>query len=187
MDTKNKQHVCPVEGAGGLDNALRRLLQNPQKIVRKYIHSGMSIMDIGCGPGFFTVEMAKVVKENGHVVAVDLQKGMLDKLQAKISGTKLENVISLHQCEPDKIAWRGKVDFIFAFYMVHEVPDPVQLFEELKTLLNSDGKILVVEPKFHVNKKTFYEMIDIASRTGLEIEEQPKMSFSRAVLLRHKK
>ncbi|KAB3547857.1 MAG: SAM-dependent methyltransferase, partial [ANME-2 cluster archaeon] len=49
------QHVCPVESAGGLDNRVRRLLQNPQKILGNYVKEGMTALDLGCGPGFFSV------------------------------------------------------------------------------------------------------------------------------------
>ena len=44
--------VCPVERAGILDHGIRRWLQDPQKILRPYIEEGMTVLDIGCGPGF---------------------------------------------------------------------------------------------------------------------------------------
>jgi 2-polyprenyl-3-methyl-5-hydroxy-6-metoxy-1,4-benzoquinol methylase len=53
--------VCPVERAASLDNRIRRWLQNPQKILRPYIEKGMTVLDIGCGPGFFSIDMAQLV------------------------------------------------------------------------------------------------------------------------------
>ena len=51
MVDKNKR-VCPVEIADGLDNRVRRLLQNPQRILGNYVKEGMTALDLGCGPGF---------------------------------------------------------------------------------------------------------------------------------------
>jgi 2-polyprenyl-3-methyl-5-hydroxy-6-metoxy-1,4-benzoquinol methylase len=48
-----RNRVCPVELAHSLDNTLRRWLQNPQRILAPYIQEGMTVLDVGCGPGFF--------------------------------------------------------------------------------------------------------------------------------------
>jgi len=52
MNDKEK-HVCPVESAKGLDNFFRKLVQNPKKILKDYVKKGMTVLDVGCGPGFF--------------------------------------------------------------------------------------------------------------------------------------
>ncbi len=49
----------------------------------------MTVLDMGCGPGFFTVEMARKVGPSGRVVAVDVQEGMLQQQRKKIRGTAL--------------------------------------------------------------------------------------------------
>ena len=53
--------VCPVELAGGLDSRIRRLVHKPEKILKPYLVKGMTALDLGCGPGFFTLEIAKLV------------------------------------------------------------------------------------------------------------------------------
>ena len=78
METNYKSKVCSVESAGALDIQLRKLIQNPGKILKPFIKEGMTVMDLGCGPGFFTIEMARMVGKNGNVTAVDLQEGMLN-------------------------------------------------------------------------------------------------------------
>ncbi|MEN8212415.1 MAG: methyltransferase domain-containing protein, partial [Thermodesulfobacteriota bacterium] len=82
-----KNRVCPVEKAGSLDNKFRRWFQDPEKILRPYVNKGMTVLDLGCGPGFFSVDMAQMVGKSGRVIASDLQDGMLEKLQSKIQGT----------------------------------------------------------------------------------------------------
>jgi len=90
MSNEKNKRICPVEYAGGLDNSVRRLLQNPRKILKPYIHQGMTVLDLGCGPGFFSIEIAKMLKDTGKVIAADLQEGMLEKVNKKIKGTELE-------------------------------------------------------------------------------------------------
>ena len=143
----------------------------------------MTVLDIGCGPGFFTIELAKMLVGSGKVIAADLQDGMLDKLKQKIRGTEFEQRIECHKCQEESIGVTEKVDFILAFYMIHEVPDQDKLFKELKSILKPGGKIFIVEPKIHVSKKSFENMIDRVKSLGLEITARPKVFFSRTIVL----
>ncbi|MDP2215825.1 MAG: class I SAM-dependent methyltransferase [Methanolobus sp.] len=72
-----KHPHLPVERSGLLDSSIRRWLQNPQKILRPYVKEGMVVLEVGCGPGFFTLDIARMV-------AVDLQEGMLQKVRDKV-------------------------------------------------------------------------------------------------------
>ncbi len=148
MDGKDG-HVCPVEKAGGLDSGIRKLLQRPKKILGNYVGDGMVVLDLGCGPGFFSVEMAKMVGASGKVIAVDLQEGMLRKLENKIQGTEIEKRIKLHRCDTDKIGITEKVDLVLAFYMFHEVPDQKKFLEEIKIYVETKWGI------FHCRAKIF--------------------------------
>ena len=182
---KEENRVCPVEKAGALDNKIRKWLQNPVKILKPYIKEGMTVIDVGCGPGFFTIPLAELVGKNGKVIAADLQDGMLQIVQQKIKGTELADRISLHKCEQDKIGITEKADFILAFYMVHEVPEQENFFKEIKSLLNKDGMVFIVEPKFHVSQKAFGEMLEKAKSFGLQPVESPQRFLSRTVLLKN--
>jgi len=182
---EDRYRVCPVELANSLDSKIRRWLQNPQKILSPYVKEGMKVLDVGCGPGFFSVELAKMVGTNGKLYAVDLQEGMLKKIQDKIRGTPLEKIIQPIKCERDEIVVPEKVDFILAFYMVHEVPDKDKLFTTLKNFLNEQGEFLIVEPKlFHVSKKEFASTIRKAEKAGFIAAEGPKLTFSFSSVLK---
>ena len=183
VSEKKFERVCPVELAGGLDTCFRRLYENPGKILGPYINKGMTVLDMGCGPGYFSVEMARMVSAKGRVIAADLQEGMLDIVKQKIAGTGLEERIILHKCETDKTGIAEKVDFILMFYVVHEIPDPGTFFGEMSSLLKPEGRILVVEPPFHVSKKSFENTISIARNKGLVSIKRPRMIFRKAVLL----
>jgi len=183
MNKEKKIHVCPVERAGALDNSIRRLLQNPKKILQPFIRKGMTAVDFGCGPGFFTVEMARMLNGEGEVIAADLQEGMLEIVRQKIKGTALENTVRLHKCGEDTTGLTVKADLILAFYMIHEVPDQVKLFKELKTILKPDGKLLIIEPRFHVNKMAFEAMTKKLEDSGFKINGRPRVFLSRAVVM----
>ena len=184
MDNE-RNRVCPVELAHSLDSKMRKWVQNPQKILAPYINEGMTVLDIGCGPGFFSIEIAKMIGKNGRVISADLQEGMLQKLYDKIKGTELEGKITLVKCEKDKINISERVDFILAFYMVHEIPDKNLFFKELKKILNEQGQFLIVEPKlFHVSQKDFALTVALAENNGFKIFQGPKLSFSWSAILK---
>jgi ubiquinone/menaquinone biosynthesis C-methylase UbiE len=180
----DRNRVCPVELANSLDNRIRRWLQNPQKILSPYIREGMTVLDVGCGPGFFSIELAKMVGGKGKVISADLQDGMLQKLANKISGTELEERIKMVKCDKDKLNVTEKIDFGLAFFMVHEIPDKGPFFKELKSILNEKGQILMVEPKlFHVSKKGFEATTKIAEHAGFKLNIGPRLPLCWSVIL----
>ncbi len=181
--SNRKNRVCPVERAGSLDTRLRRWTQNPRRLLGEYLEEGMTVLDMGCGPGFFSIDMAAMVGKTGHVIAVDLQEGMLRKVREKIQGTELEERFTLHLCEEDKIGVSRPVNFVLMFYVVHEVPDQGKLFREIESILKPKGKVFIVEPPFHVSKKGFEDMIRIATDVGFSVVKRPKIWMNRAVLL----
>jgi ubiquinone/menaquinone biosynthesis C-methylase UbiE len=183
MESTERNRVCGVERAGALDISLRKLFQDPRKILKPFIREGMAVADLGCGPGFFTIEMAKMVGKTGKVTAVDLQDGMLDIVRKKVSNSDLQNIIIFHKCHADKIELTESFDFILIFYMLHEVPDQSAFLNEVFYLLKPRGRVLIVEPKFHVTKNDFDSSKMIMEKTGYKIVEELKVFLSRSVVL----
>jgi len=182
MSETEHNHVCPVSNAGILDNWIRKFLHNPNKILSKYIRDGMTVLDFGCGPGYFTIPLANLSGLKGKVVAADFQEGMLEIVRQKIEGTNLENKIRLHKCNADSSGLKEKFDFILAFYVVHETPDAENFLKEMAELLKPNGQLLIVEPSFHVKQKEFMKTITLGEKNNLQIVIQPRIFFSRAAL-----
>jgi ubiquinone/menaquinone biosynthesis C-methylase UbiE len=178
------ERVCPVEYAGGLDSRVRKLLQNPAKILNGRVREGMVVLELGCGAGFFTTEIARLVGKSGKVIAADLQQGMLDILENKIKGTDIEGRIVLHKCAEDKIGVTEKVDLVLAFFMVHEVADKRKMLEEIKSLLKPEGRLYIIEFKMHPPKKSYEAMVKMARDIGLVEAEKSSSLLSRAIVLR---
>jgi ubiquinone/menaquinone biosynthesis C-methylase UbiE len=162
------------------------MMHKPEKILSPFLREGMTVLDMGCGPGYFTVELARLVGDGGKVIAADLQQEMLDKMLRKVSSFGLEKRVEPHKCQSERTGIVKKVDFILTFWMVHEVPDQQKFFEELKSLLNPGGRILIVEPVIHVTKRSFNEMIARLEAAGLQVIARPEVSFSRSLLLETK-
>jgi ubiquinone/menaquinone biosynthesis C-methylase UbiE len=182
MPKKENTHVCPHKFGFMLDNWIRRLFQNPTTILKEYINPGDTVMDIGCGPGFFTIDMAKIVGDKGSVFAVDLQEGMLKKVSKKADGHGVAGQVTCHQCRPDSIGLDVQADFILAFYMVHETPDMGAFLKEAKSMLKQEGRLLVVEPKMHVSKAAFEKMVEDGKRAGLMAVDFPSKKGGRSIL-----
>jgi hypothetical protein len=67
--------------------------------------------------------------------------------------------------------------------MFHEVPNQQAILSEFKTLLNPDGKILIVEPKIHVHRKDFEAMEKTVLNNGFQITERPDIFFSMSMVI----
>jgi ubiquinone/menaquinone biosynthesis C-methylase UbiE len=177
--------VCPASRSWGLDNIFRSLLQPPEKIFGRFIHPGDTVLDIGCGPGFFTRAMARMVGENGQVIAVDLQEEMLEKLRARAGKEGLLMRIRTVNASEESLNLAGQDPAVFAlaFYVVHEVPDKSRLFRELWDALVPGGELLVVEPTLHVTPEEFQASLNTAESGGFRVTGEPKVLLSRARLL----
>ena len=66
--------------------------------------------------------------------------------------------------------------------MVHEVPNNLVLFQEIKSLLKPSGKFLFAEPVLHVKQAMFEKTVKIAESVGFVLKEKPKISLSRSAL-----
>jgi ubiquinone/menaquinone biosynthesis C-methylase UbiE len=181
--TDSDDRVCPVALAGGLDNRIRRWIQNPRRLLAPYVREGMTALDFGCGPGFFAFELAHLVGPSGRVIAVDLQAGMLEKLRSKIEGTPLEARVVRHQCQPNGIGLSLPVDFALAFYVLHELPDQAAFFTEVRRLLRPQGQLLIVEPPLHVSRAAFETTLRTAQHAGFTVASRPRVHFGKTALL----
>jgi len=182
----NKQSVCPWQAGSILTSTIRKWFHDPLRIIEPYLSVGMTAMDIGCGVGFFTIPMSGIVGEQGKVIAIDLQRGMLDGLE-KIAVHAGTDNITAHLCESNSLRvgqWNHTVDFALVFYMLHEVPDEERLIKELYSALTPNGMILFVEPVFHVSKQKYQQSLNMICRLGFEVLDTPIIPVSRAATIR---
>ena len=140
-------------------------------------------MDVGCGMGYFSLPLARLVSETGKVIAADLQPRMLAGLRARAERAGLIDRIELHQSTSFQINLDGPIDFVLAFWMVHEVNQPLGFLDQIYRLIVEGGRFLVVEPRIHVSEKSFQRLMAKTLSVGFQAAERPKIWGSRAVLL----
>lgn len=177
-------HVCPWWMAYSFDNPLRRLIHNPAKMFKDYVKTGNTALDLGCGMGFFSIGIAKIVGDSGRVISLDLQNKMLEVMQKRAKRAGVESRITPHQCKPDSIDFKEPVDFVLAFWMVHEVPDQKHFLTEVRQCLKPDSHFYVAEPKGHVTSEAFEKMLATAEEVGLKSIITENGFFSRTAVLR---
>ncbi len=180
---EQKHRVCPWYLAYLFDNPLRRLFHNPAEILGPYLRPGMTVMDIGCGMGFFSLGMARLVGSDGKVLSLDIQPQMLSVLVRRAKRAGLFQRIETKLIEPDGLGVDEPVDFALAFWMVHEVPDQAVFFQEVADVLHPGSRMFVSEPKPHVTEKDLEETTRIAEEVGFKVLDRPPVRLGLAVVL----
>lgn len=162
---------------------MRRLVQKPERILQDLVHPREACLDLGCGIGYFTIPLARIVGPSGNVTAVDLQPEMLAGVRRRAERAGLLSRIRLHQVDASGLHFEAGFDFALAFWMVHEVPDQGSLLQQIGRALKPGGRFLLVEPKGHVRPAAFDRTVDLAEKTGLTKAKPLDIFFSRAVLM----
>lgn len=176
--------VCPVFLGYFLASPVRKLIQDPYKILTPFVLKGMKVLDVGCGMGFFSIPLARLVGTEGKVICVDMQQQMLDGVvkRAHRAGASIETrLCSQHKLGIEDLA--GTIDFMLIFALAHEVPDQGRFFTELAVSLAPSGRLLLAEPVGHVSKKDFAGTVEIAEKHGLAVVEALRVPRSLAVLM----
>ncbi len=101
--------------------------------------------DIGCGSGFFTLPMAEIVGENGHVHACDIDPAMLEVLHRRIEAHSLQN-ITVERNVPEALPFASeRMTRVLAAMVLHGASNPLGLLKECLRILRADGTLFVLE------------------------------------------
>ena len=179
--------VCPWWLGYFLASPIRRWMITPNTVIGPYVHAGMTVLEPGPGMGFFTLPMAKLVGEKGRVIAVDLQKKMVKRLQQRAQDAGLATRIDARLTSAASLGISDlacTVDFTLAFAMVHELPDAHPFFREVAAASKHGALLLLAEPAGHVKAKEFEAEVARAVAAGFTVAEQLNVRRSQAVLLR---
>lgn len=180
-------HVCPWWLGPILASPVRRLFQNPEKLLTPYVSPGMTVLEPGSGMGFFTLDLARLTGPAGRVIAVDLQpmmlKGLMRRAKRAGLGERIETRIAetAHLGIGDLV---GSVDLVLAFASVHEMPSAQGFFSQVAPCLKPEGRVLLAEPRGHVPPELFAVQIEAAQAAGLVLTERPAIRRSLTAVLR---
>lgn len=178
--------VCPWWLGYFLASPLRRLSQDPGKILAPYVREGATVFEPGPGMGFFTLELARRVGQNGRVIAVDVQPRMITSLQRRLQKAGLSERVDVRLVPQESMGLADvsvRADFVLAFAVVHEFPDAARFFAEAASVLKAGGGLLLAEPRGHVKPADFEAELEVAARAGLRVKERPSIPRSHAAWL----
>jgi ubiquinone/menaquinone biosynthesis C-methylase UbiE len=138
--------VMGHQGAGWLERPEREKEEQPKKLLRLLeLKPGMVVADIGAGSGYHSLRMAQIVGAKGKVLAVDIQKEMLDIIRKRMKKNKVENIEPVLGTETDPKLPAGEVDLILMVDVYHEFTFPYEMTEELTKSLKPGGRLVFVE------------------------------------------
>lgn len=136
------------------------------------IDSYHRVADVGCGPGLFTVPLAKFLS-NGKVYALDILDEMLDACRERVRQARLGNVEFLKCQDYDFPLEKESMNGAFVACVVHQVADRLRFLRAVGDLLRPRGWCLLVEyhrkPEDSPDRRVGYdEMEALARDAGFE-------------------
>jgi len=178
--------TCPWWLGYLLVSPIRRLYENPNAVLGPHVRTGMTVVETGPGMGFFTLDIARLVGTGGRVIAIDIQPRMIAALRRRARRAGLLERIETRVVQTDATGMEdldGRADFVLAFAVVHELPDRARFFGAAARALKPGGRLLLAEPRGHVDDAAFARTVAAGEAAGLHMVEQLQVRASHAALL----
>jgi ubiquinone/menaquinone biosynthesis C-methylase UbiE len=173
-------------GHGDMDNSIDQLLR-PERMetldpFRVLSHCPVNptdiVADIGCGPGYFTLPLAKFLI-NGKVYALDTDDEMIQACQSRLDAARMGNAEVMKCGEYDFPLEHASVDGLFIAFVVHHPSDRVRFLTAAKEILKPGGWCFILE--WHKKETdsgpplerriTPVEMREIAQDSGFAVQD----------------
>lgn len=170
-------HKFNIKSIEKLDNPERRRTMPPEETLLKFkVEDNGSLLDVGCGIGYFTVPASKILKNNS-VIGIDIIPEILDFAKGKAKGiNNIEFKISEEYAFPVE---SDQVKYVFISNVIHEVEDKSRYFSEVRRVLKDDGYFLIIDwdkrkmemgPPIH-DRISKDEMMALCSKAGFRTIE----------------
>lgn len=135
---------CPSSMGWLVDNPIRRRYMAPI-LDRVGILPGDTVLEVGPGPGTFTVDAARRVGAKGTVYAVDIQPGMIAQLEQRLHKASVHNVETCVASAYELPIYDSTIDRAFLVTVLPEIPDPVRALQEIYRTLKPGGRLSITE------------------------------------------
>lgn len=110
-----------------------------------HVKPGDVVCDLGCGNGFYTLKLAHLVGDKGRVVAVDIQREMLELLKERAAEEKVANIVTVLGTVIDPKLPADSLDLVLLVDVYHEFSHPEQMLAAIRKSLKPTGRIALVE------------------------------------------
>jgi ubiquinone/menaquinone biosynthesis C-methylase UbiE len=162
---------CPASVSCLVDNPVRRWYLR-HVVERVGVRSGERVLELGPGPGTFTIEAARRTSPRGSVVAVDIQPKMISALDSKVREAGLHNV-EAHIAAAGQLPLDDEsVDRAFLVTVLPEIPDKRSALSELHRVLKPNGILSVTEEFLDPDYPLPQTTVRWASEAGFELVER---------------
>lgn len=130
------------------DDPARDAWQKPQDVVHTLaIRSGMCVVDLGAGTGYFSRYLSTAVGDGGSVLAVDTEPSLVVHLRERADNEGLRNVIPVLASPDNPRLPVAAADLILIVDTVHHIDDRIEYFRRLKRFLKPEGRVAVIDFK----------------------------------------
>jgi ubiquinone/menaquinone biosynthesis C-methylase UbiE len=144
------------------DNWLLPYFKDPYKLLRAAgLEQGQKVLEVGCGPGYFTIPAAEIVGDKGIVYAVDVHPRAIERVKEKITAKKVRNVTPMLTNAAETGLPDDSIDIAFLFGLQYVHGGLEGLLTELHRVLKT-GAVLAVEKTRGSEEKMIVE----AERAG---------------------
>ena len=109
------------------------------------VKPGQVVCDMGCGNGFYTLQLARLTGEAGRVLAVDIQPEMLHMLDERAKAEQIGNIELIEGTPIDPKLPAGEIDLILLVDVYHEFSHPEAMLKAMRQSLKPGGRIALVE------------------------------------------
>jgi len=103
------------------------------------------VADIGCGKGYYTIPLSRLVGEKGKIFALDISEDKIRFLKKKIQKRNIENIKVIKSSIYDFKIPQKKITFALLSKILHEVEDKNLFLKKIADILKNDGKIVIIE------------------------------------------
>jgi ubiquinone/menaquinone biosynthesis C-methylase UbiE len=169
--------------ADWLDRPERIKEERTDKLLKALaLKPGMVVADVGAGSGYFSFPMAQQVGPKGKILAVDIQKEMLDIIRQRMKARKVSNIEPIQGTIADPKLPAGKVDLILMVDVYHEFSHPYEMTEAMVKALKPGGKLVFVEYRLedpNVPIKLVHKMTQ--KQVLREMKVHPEMKYHKTI------
>jgi ubiquinone/menaquinone biosynthesis C-methylase UbiE len=109
------------------------------------VKPGDVVCDLGCGNGFYSLKIAKLVGERGRVIGVDIQREMLEFLKERAAAEKIGNIEPVLGTITDPKLAPASVDLVLLVDVYHEFSNPEEMLAAIRKSLKSTGRVALAE------------------------------------------
>ena len=109
------------------------------------LQEGDVFLDIGAGPGGFSIPAASIVGDSGKVIALDISQEILDFLSEKVAEASVENIEIVLSEENNLKVPAQSADISFLCMVFHETTDPKLFLQKVFEATKIGGKIVIIE------------------------------------------